>query len=84
MNMLLETRGAHERRWKRYPAYRDSGVAWLGAVPEGWETTKTKHTTYVKGRIGWQGLKSDEFIEVGPYLVTGTDFIEGVVNWGTC
>ena len=71
-------------RWKRYPAYRDSGVEWLGEVPEGWITKKIKHTTYVKGRIGWKGLKSDEFIGEGPYLVTGTDFIEGKVNWETC
>jgi len=30
------------RRWKRYPAYRDSGVEWIGEVPEGWELLKTK------------------------------------------
>jgi len=40
--MLLETRGMHERRWKRYPAYRDSGVEWLGDVPEGWEVKRLK------------------------------------------
>ncbi len=22
--------------WKPYPAYKDSGVEWLGQVPEGW------------------------------------------------
>ena len=30
------------RRWKRYPAYRDSGVEWLGQVPEGWEVKRLK------------------------------------------
>ena len=35
-------------------------------------------------RIGWQGLRSEEFIYAGPYLVTGTDFINGHVNWDTC
>jgi len=34
--------GAPVCRWKRYPAYRDSGVEWLGAVPEGWELLRTK------------------------------------------
>ena len=42
MNVLLETQGAHERRWKRYPTYRDSGVEWLGAVPEGWDVKRLK------------------------------------------
>jgi len=35
-------------RWKRYPAYRDSGVKWLGAVPEGWNIRKLKHIASVK------------------------------------
>lgn len=38
----------------------------------------------LRARIGWQGLRSDEFIDEGPYLVTGTDFINGRVNWDTC
>jgi type I restriction enzyme S subunit len=28
---------------RRYPAYRASGVEWLGEVPEGWEIKKLKH-----------------------------------------
>ena len=27
----------------RYPAYKDSGVEWLGEVPEYWETVPLKH-----------------------------------------
>jgi len=34
--------GAPVRRWKRYPAYRDSGVKWLGEVPEEWKKTFIK------------------------------------------
>lgn len=63
---------------------KDSGVEWIGEIPEHWNVTKIKYTTYVKGRIGWQGLTSDEFIDEGPYLVTGTDFINGMINWKTC
>ncbi len=66
---------------KAYPVYKDSGIEWLGEVPEHWKIKRVKHTTYVKGRIGWQGLKSDEFIDEGPYLVTGTDFNNGNIIW---
>lgn len=31
------------RRWKRYPAYRDSGVEWLGEVPAHWTTMRFKY-----------------------------------------
>ena len=31
--------GVHskDRVWKRYPAYKESGVEWLGEIPESWE-----------------------------------------------
>lgn len=63
---------------------KDSGVKWIGEIPKDWRITKIKYTTYVKGRIGWQGLTSDEFIDEGPYLVTGTDIINGSVDWESC
>ena len=64
--------------------YKDSGVAWIGKIPEHWDTIKIKYTSWLKGRIGWQGLTSDEYQDEGAYLITGTDFSEGRINWETC
>ncbi len=69
---------------KQYDSYKDSGVQWIGEIPSHWELYRIRYNYYLKGRIGWQGLKADEFIEEGPYLITGTDFINGSVNWDTC
>lgn len=69
---------------ERYEAYKDSGVEWIGEIPVGWKTARMGTSCYLKGRIGWQGLKAEEFIDDGPYLVTGTDFCNGRVNWKTC
>lgn len=48
----------------------------------------TKHTLIdcfsLRARIGWQGLRSDEFKTEGPYLVTGVDFHNGRVDWDEC
>lgn len=42
------------------------------------------HAT-LKARIGWQGLTTAEYLDSGSYyLVTGTDFQGGRVNWDTC
>lgn len=47
-----------------------------------------KHTLQdcftLRARIGWQGLRSDEFKTDGAYLVTGTDFQYGKIDWDTC
>ena len=39
----------------------------------------------IKARIGWQGLTSKEYLEHGKYLlVTGTEFLDGNINWEDC
>lgn len=62
---------------------KDSGVDWIGEIPEGWEVTKIKFSTTLNGRIGWQGLTSSEYQTEGPYLITGTDFNNGKINFET-
>jgi type I restriction enzyme S subunit len=39
--------GGHLSRWKLYPAYRDSGVEWLGEVPEHWESKRLKYVASI-------------------------------------
>lgn len=63
---------------------KNSGIPWIGETPEKWEIMRIKDTSWLKGRIGWDGLKASEFIDEGPYLITGTDFCNGYVNWDTC
>ena len=38
------------REWKRYPEYKDSGVEWLGEVPEGWEVKRLKYGVILKSK----------------------------------
>jgi len=63
---------------------KESGIPWIGRIPSHWNILRIKNTSWLKGRIGWDGLKSSEFIDDGPYLITGTDFSNGRVNWDTC
>ncbi len=68
----------------RYETYKPSGIDWIGEVPEHWEIIRVKGNCYVKGRIGWQELRAEEFIDEGIHCVTGTDFNNQFVNWDTC
>lgn len=65
-------------------ATKSSGIAWIGEIPIDWELNKIKYISTLKGRIGWQGLTSDEYTDEGAYLITGTDFDNGCINWETC
>ena len=63
---------------------RPTHIPWIGEIPSEWEVIKLKYASLLKGRIGWQGLTTDEYRSEGPYLVTGTDFENGVVAWERC
>ncbi len=67
-----------------YSAYKNSEVEWIGVVPHHWSMSRIKFDTTVKARVGWHGLKSDEFTEEGPYLVTGSDFRGKTIDWVSC
>ena len=40
---LEKSGGQVSKRWKPYPAYKSSGVEWLGDVPEHWEVKRLKY-----------------------------------------
>ena len=41
--------------------------------------------TYIKARIGWQGLTTSEYLDYGDYyLVTGTDIKNGLLDFSSC
>ncbi len=44
MSKMTETRdGQGVRRFKHYPAYKDSGVEWLGEIPTHWQVKRLKY-----------------------------------------
>ena len=63
---------------------KPSGIVWIGDIPQDWNIKRVKYLASLKGRIGWQGLTSDEYIDEGPYLITGIDFQNGGIDWNNC
>jgi type I restriction enzyme S subunit len=69
----------------RYPAYKDSGVEWLGEVPEHWETVPLKH---LADFINGDAFKPAEWADSGMPIIRiqnlngGEDFnyYDGVVE----
>lgn len=44
---------------------KDSGIEWIGEIPEGWETRKIKSVSKVNGRIGYRGYTTDDLVSQG-------------------
>jgi type I restriction enzyme S subunit len=55
----------------------------VGVIPEDWKLATFKDVSYMKGRIGWQGLKQTEFTmnSSEPFLITGMNFKDGEIRW---
>ena len=61
------------------PEIRFSGFA------DAWEQRKLSSLCSMHARIGWQNLRTSEFLDSGDYyLITGTDFEDGQINFNIC
>lgn len=49
---------------------KDSGVEWIGEVPEHWEVRKLKHITKIFGRIGFRGYNASDLVNEGEGAIT--------------
>ena len=50
-----------------------------------WEQRKLSEITTIHARIGWQNLRTSEFLDDGDYyLITGTDIVEGRIDFSNC
>ncbi|HEM6373012.1 TPA: restriction endonuclease subunit S, partial [Streptococcus suis] len=59
---------------RRFPGFTDD-----------WELRRMAELTTMHARIGWQNLRTSEFLSKGDYLlITGTDFEDGRINYSTC
>ncbi|MBS7836295.1 restriction endonuclease subunit S [Wohlfahrtiimonas chitiniclastica] len=57
----------------------------VGIIPDDWGKLSIGKNAILHARIGWQALTTAEYMSVGDYfLVTGTDFDAGTVNWDRC
>jgi type I restriction enzyme S subunit len=65
------------RTGKPYPAYKESGVPWLGQVPEHWDVLRLK---YVARLRSGESITSERIEETGDYPVYGGNGIRGFTS----
>ena len=56
---------------KKYNAYKDSGVEWIGEIPEHWQIIQLKFVCNIQGRVGYKGYTVGDLVGVGegPYTL---------------
>jgi|LSQX01.1.fsa_nt_gb type I restriction enzyme S subunit len=49
---------------------KDSGIEWLGEIPEHWQEAKVKHIAQINGRIGFKGYTKEDLVNEGEGALT--------------
>ncbi|HIE1384311.1 TPA: restriction endonuclease subunit S [Pseudomonas aeruginosa] len=66
--------------YKPYPTYKDSGVDWLGRVPEHWQVRPLGYEIELLTGYAFPSERFD--FQDGTPLVRGDNVTEGVLRWG--
>lgn len=59
-------------KYPRYPEYKDSGIEWIGKIPEYWSIVKLKNLCAISSDYGLN-VKSDDYKNKGVRLIRITD-----------
>ena len=65
---------------------KDSGVEWIGEIPEHWEIKKLKHVCQAFGRIGFRGYSTTDLVDEGEGCITlsPSNMRDGKMQYGRC
>lgn len=66
----------------RYDKYKDSGIAWIGEIPEHWKIIDLKYLSDIRGRIGFRGYTVSDLVSEGKgaFVIGGKHINQCVLN----
>lgn len=60
---------------------KDSGVDWIGEIPAHWATIRLGYCAWIRARLGWKGLKSDEYVDNGYPFLSAFNIVNNKLDW---
>lgn len=60
---------------------KDSGIDGAGVTPSHWKTTRLCYECYIRARLGWRGLKADEYADEGYAFISAFNIQNGKLVW---
>lgn len=59
---------------------KESGVQWVDKIPHHWASTRIGYGTWIRARLGWKGLKADEYVDDGIIFLSAFNIINNQLN----
>ena len=60
---------------------KNSGVEWIGDIPEKWEVKFLLKIIWLRARLGWKGLKAEEYVESGYPFLSAFNIVNNQLVW---
>lgn len=60
---------------------KNSSIEGMGLIPEKWSVVRFMKTNYVRARLGWKGLKAEEYVDTGYPFLSAYHIVNNHLNW---
>lgn len=60
---------------------KDSGIKWIGEIPELWDIKHLSKIIWLRARLGWKGLKAEEYVEFGYPFLSAFNIVNNHLDW---
>lgn len=66
---------------KAYESYKYSTIPWLELIPSDWSESRLGYETWVRARLGWKGLKAEEYVDEGVAFLSTPNIRGGCIDF---
>ncbi len=56
-------------------------VEWVETIPSEWNDSRLGYEGYIRARLGWKGLKADEYVDEGYAFISAFNIQNGKLVW---
>lgn len=60
---------------------KDSGIEWIGEIPSDWDVTRIGYESWIRARLGWKGLKAEEYVDEGFAFLSAFNIVDDKLQW---
>lgn len=60
---------------------KDSGVDGISQIPSSWKIVRFIMNNYVRARLGWKGLKAEEYVDKGFPFLSAFNIVNSQLKW---
>ena len=60
---------------------KNSGIEWIGEIPSDWDVTRIGYESWIRARLGWKGLKAEEYVDEGFAFLSAFNIVDDKLQW---